>query len=78
MLSKCANPNCPAPFHYLHEGKLYSFRRDRSGPTASASGQTELYWLCARCAQTLVLRSSGEMVLLEERRTMGNADRDAA
>jgi hypothetical protein len=28
MLSKCANPGCPASFIYLHEGKL--FRLDSS------------------------------------------------
>ena len=28
MLSKCANPGCPASFLYLHEGKL--FRLDSS------------------------------------------------
>ena len=28
MLSKCANPGCPASFLYLHQGKL--FRLDTS------------------------------------------------
>ena len=28
MLSKCANPGCPATFLYLHQGKL--FRLDTS------------------------------------------------
>ncbi len=23
MVSKCANPSCPTPFHYLREGKLF-------------------------------------------------------
>ena len=36
MLSKCANPGCPAPFLYLHEGKL--FRLDTG--TESPAGQT--------------------------------------
>jgi hypothetical protein len=60
MLSKCANPGCPAPFLYLHEGKL--FRLDIG--TESAAGQTsqkavrnlEFFWLCGECAAKLTLR----------------------
>ncbi len=35
MLSKCANPGCPAPFLYLHEGKL--FRMDIGGEEAAGT-----------------------------------------
>ena len=41
MLSKCANPGCPAPFLYLHEGKL--FRLDTGSedlPTDKPSKKT--------------------------------------
>jgi len=59
MLSKCANPGCPAPFLYLHQGKL--FRLDTS--TESAFAQTndrpvphlEFFWLCDDCAANLTL-----------------------
>ena len=59
MLSKCANPGCPAPFLYLHEGKL--FRLDTG--SESADGQTkqktvrnlEFFWLCSECAAKLTL-----------------------
>ena len=38
MLSKCANPGCPATFLYLHQGKL--FRLDSSTEIlVSHSGQ---------------------------------------
>jgi len=62
MLSKCANPGCPAPFLYLHQGKL--FRVDTSSevpPTNIASGgrrlarRLEFFWLCDQCAALLTL-----------------------
>ncbi len=54
MLSKCANPNCPATFRYLHEGKLYVIAR-REAPAghmkcSSKSGQLEYAWLCPSCS----------------------------
>ena len=64
MLSKCANPGCPAPFLYLHAGKL--FRLDTSSldtGTEDPVGQTtqktvrnlEFFWLCDECAAKLTL-----------------------
>ena len=65
MLSKCANPNCVAPFRYFHLGKL--FRVDTSaGPDRRRTlGQDELtdkpirriefYWLCENCASKMTL-----------------------
>jgi hypothetical protein len=65
MLSKCANPNCSTPFHYLRDGKL--FRWDGVGvthhPAAAAhaikpSRKVEFFWLCGNCAprMTVVFR----------------------
>jgi hypothetical protein len=69
MLSKCANPGCPAPFLYLHQGKL--FRLDtgtehsaaRSSAAQSSAAQSkdrtvrhlEFFWLCEECAAKLTL-----------------------
>ncbi|MGH9546257.1 MAG: hypothetical protein ACRD23_13700 [Terriglobales bacterium] len=62
MLSKCANPGCPAIFLYLHEGKL--FRLDTSSEiivgtpaseTKKAARHIEFFWLCDQCAAELTL-----------------------
>jgi hypothetical protein len=66
MLSKCANPNCSAPFLYFREGKL--FRWDgleiaEHPEMATASHRkpirkAEFFWLCGNCAShmTVVFR----------------------
>ncbi len=62
MLSKCANPGCPATFLYLHQGKL--FRLDTSveilasasvHETTRAPRRIEFFWLCNQCAAGLTL-----------------------
>ncbi len=65
MLSKCANPACPAPFLYLRQGKL--FRWDiaalAAGGQASAVDsemkkpprRVEFFWLCNDCAAVMTL-----------------------
>ncbi len=60
MISKCANPNCGAPFRYLREGKLFqlytgSQPASAGGTDAKTSRQMEYFWLCGRCAATLRL-----------------------
>lgn len=65
MLSKCANPKCPAVFRYLHEGKLFEFdERAFEGSSFEVPGpkrykkpsqEIECFWLCASCALTLRL-----------------------
>ena len=57
MLSKCANPACLVPFRYLHEGRIFNIdtgtaSAERSGPPAH---KVEHFWLCERCAQTLIV-----------------------
>ena len=58
MLSKCANPGCPAPFLYLHQGKLFRFETEGDVP-AGASPKTarnlEFFWLCDECSATLTV-----------------------
>jgi hypothetical protein len=63
MLSKCANPECTAPFHYLHDGKL--FQIDTSAVPQSAGPQLvneakpahriEYFWLCTQCSSSMTL-----------------------
>jgi hypothetical protein len=60
MLSKCANPQCTEPFHYLREGKLFQIdSRTVAGPTAVSGKKQvhriEYFWLCGVCAETLTL-----------------------
>lgn len=62
MLSKCANPECVAPFHYLREGKLFQIER-RNGVINGAGPQlvnkdgrrVEHFWLCGCCATKMTL-----------------------
>ena len=65
MLSKCANPSCPATFRYLHEGKLYLIdpwaARTRHKPRCSTkSGQLEYAWLCSSCCLYLTIHVDEE------------------
>jgi hypothetical protein len=61
MLSKCANPGCPAPFLYFHQGKLFRIEVEAAGSegldldTRRARRRLEFYWLCNECAATLTL-----------------------
>ncbi len=59
MLSKCANPDCSAPFHYLREGKLFQVEAGASGPRLVSdkrpARKIEYFWLCGTCADTMTL-----------------------
>ena len=59
MLSKCANPGCPALFLYLHEGKLFRIdigSEEAAGATSHKTVQNlEFFWLCDDCAGNLTL-----------------------
>jgi hypothetical protein len=35
MVSKCANPACPTPFHYLREGKIFRVEVEATPPPES-------------------------------------------
>ncbi len=72
MLSKCANPDCSASFHYLGQGKLYEIRPETApaGPQLvapkKAAGRAERFWLCNECASvmTLAVDPSRNIVLM--------------
>ena len=64
MLSKCANPECTAPFHYLREGKL--FQIDTAAAASQGAGpqlvdrnkpphRIEYFWLCGQCSSVMTL-----------------------
>jgi hypothetical protein len=62
MLSKCANPGCPAPFLYLHQGKLFRMDSNSEGPPTDAVTEArrpvrrlEFFWLCDQCAVLVTL-----------------------
>ena len=76
MLSKCANPNCAAPFLYLHSGKL--FRVERRGPVPQVEPSMsdpkpvrsiEYYWLCETCAGRLTLARGDEGIVVKSLET---------
>jgi len=64
MLSKCANPACTTPFHYLRDGKLFQIDTSRGGPPSAGPElvtgpkqphRIEFFWLCAECSSTMTL-----------------------
>jgi hypothetical protein len=60
---KCANPACPATFHWTVGGKFFRFRPDLdSTPDSNVTGDhpsgihgVRHYWLCERCSQVFTL-----------------------
>jgi len=52
MVSKCANPNCFATFHYLHEGKLFVVDEHAAGPLRAAFHPPRCFWLCSQCSRS--------------------------
>ncbi len=65
MVSKCANPACSTPFHYMRDGRL--FRMESAASQAPAGSESldfrerkpprhvEHYWLCGKCAASFTL-----------------------
>jgi hypothetical protein len=53
MFSRCANPDCAAPFSY-REGQLLRFQIDDSEARAAPAGTKSVRhsWLCKRCSET--------------------------
>lgn len=62
MLSKCANPECATPLHYLREGRV--FKVEKNGPALVAgkkpASRVEHYWLCGPCSEKLTLTHDAE------------------
>jgi hypothetical protein len=61
MLSKCANPSCPASFRYFHQGKLFRMETasdgggDKLAPAGKIARRAEFFWLCDQCASEMTL-----------------------
>lgn len=64
MLSKCANPDCNTPFHYLRDGRLYQIdTADSAEPGDSLPftfepkrpHKVEFFWLCGHCSTSMTL-----------------------
>lgn len=64
MLYKCANPDCPAIFRRLSQGKLFVVETDNSTAAsgiasanrrARPSRRLERYWLCDCCSALLTV-----------------------
>jgi hypothetical protein len=84
MLSKCANPDCSAAFHYYGEGKLYEVRfedamlREKAGRVPFDQEMKkpvksfEHFWLCAKCADCMMVgidRQNNVMILPRRKAT---------
>lgn len=71
MVSKCANPECEAPFRYFHQGKLFRLEtatgHDRRRELGVDSGlkkplrRIEFFWLCENCATKMTLVSEKDI-----------------
>lgn len=67
MLSKCANPECSAHFHYYGQGKLFEVffedaelcrkagRVDVPAMMKKHPQGVERFWLCTQCSETLTV-----------------------
>jgi hypothetical protein len=56
MVSKCANPACPALLRKLNGGKV--FRVDRKH--AEGGSHAEFFWVCAHCATTVRVNTASD------------------
>ena len=65
---KCANPACPAAFHWTAGGKFFRFRPE-ADPAAGLTSTRDAsqgvhgvkhYWLCERCCHVFTLVSDGQ------------------
>jgi len=74
MIDQCMNPECKSKSKPLTDGNLYSLER--------RSRNTEFFWLCGECSQSLLpsVDVNGEVSVahrtLRRRRTPPNLDRD--
>jgi hypothetical protein len=64
MVSKCANPDCPAVFQYLRDGKVYrlevqDFGDELMGDDRKPPKRVEHFWLCGDCARTMRISFDG-------------------
>jgi hypothetical protein len=58
---KCANPGCPAAFHWLGGGKFFRFRPNQTAKESQANTHgVKHFWLCERCSHVYTLAYEGE------------------
>jgi len=57
MVTKCLNPLCGAPFHYLRSGKLFLVNSHdyRGGQKDVNHRRAEYFWLCESCTARMTL-----------------------
>lgn len=68
MVSKCANPACSVPLHYLRDGKVVRIEVENASPGDGSSAhmipfvigkkpsrRVEHFWLCGKCCLTMNL-----------------------
>ena len=65
MITKCANPACSRPFHYLRDGKVFRVDLNEENENLNspylvdgkkAPRRTEHFWLCGACSRTMSLK----------------------
>jgi len=82
VLSKCANPECPTTFRYLHDGKLYFIDNQSKGADRKLSGYAgrlkafECAWLCPSCCRVMTIRVDEGLGLLVIRKSEVTKRRD--
>ena len=82
MISRCANPVCNKPFHYLRGGRLYRFDSRTTSANRKAianavysispSHTSVFFWLCKECSSQLSLRFDGSAVAVVPAQVFGN------
>lgn len=82
MISRCANPVCNKPFHYLRGGRLYRFDSRTTSANRKAianavysispSHTSVFFWLCKECSSQLSLRFDGSAVAVVPAQAFGN------
>lgn len=54
MVTRCANPACPAKFLYFRDGELFLLEAQGMYPNGLA-GAIEYFWLCRNCCPLMTL-----------------------
>ena len=69
MVGTCANPACRAPFHNVHQGKLFRVEAASAQQTRMSTPEppmftpvrrrVQYFWLCESCAKTMRVVQDG-------------------
>jgi hypothetical protein len=77
MFSKCANPDCAAPFDY-RQGQLFRFQQSHpEGPPPAKTHSVKHFWLCQACSETYALEYRKGLGVLIDRRAEMRSDKHA-